>query len=203
MRVLFLLHQSCWAWVLPALHCRLGDHSADHHVAAAGALLLEGSPGRSPQTLARDLGPHCCQAAGLEGDAHRREQRGFRVGFARSRGRAGLPPAPRGWPSGLTRGLAGLTRLAQGKRHSWRSSRCEPARAHSWAARTSSCQRRRTKRGGVAGLRDACGYAFASLRDTANCDHQVLCQVLPSRVPLRAAETLRLGGAPAPPAAPP
>ena len=48
---------------------------------------------------------------------------------------------------------------------------------HSWAARTSSCQRRRTKRGGVAGLRDACVYAFASLRDIANCGNQVLYQV--------------------------
>ena len=85
---------------------------------------LEGSP----QALAGDLGPHCCQSAGLEGDGHRHEQRGFRVGFARSRDRSGLPSASRGWLSGLTRGLAGLTRLAQGKRHSWRSSRCEPAR---------------------------------------------------------------------------
>ena len=147
MRVLFL-HQS-WAWGLLALHCRLEVRYSDHHVDCWVYPLLEGSPGRSPQALARDLGPHCCQEAGLEGDAHRREQRGlrFRVGFARSRGR-GLPSASRGWLSGLTRGLAGLTRLAQGKRHSWRSSRCEPARAHSWAARTSSCQGRRTKRGG-------------------------------------------------------
>ena len=36
----------------------------------------------------------------------------------------------------------------------------------------------------------------------ARSGNQVLYQV-PSRVPLRAAETLRLGGAPAPPAAPP
>ena len=146
MRVLFL-HQS-WAWGLLALHCRLEVRYSDHHVDCWVYPLLEGSPGRSQRALARDLGPHCCQSAGLEGDGHRHEQRGFRVGFARSRGRAGLPSASRGWLSGLTRGLAGLTRLAQGKRHSWRSSCCEPARAHSWAARTSSCQGRRTKRGG-------------------------------------------------------
>ena len=36
----------------------------------------------------------------------------------------------------------------------------------------------------------------------ARSGNQVLYQV-PSRVPLKAAETLRLGGAPAPPAAPP
>ena len=72
-----------------------------------------------PQALAGDPWPHCCQAAGLED----RRQWGLRVGFARSRGR-GLPSASRGWQSGLTRGLAGLTR----KRHSWRSSCCEPAR---------------------------------------------------------------------------
>ena len=48
---------------------------------------------------------------------------------------------------------------------------------HSWAARTSSCQGRRTKREGVARLRNACVYAFASLRDIANCGDQVLYQV--------------------------
>ena len=126
MRVLFL-HQS-WAWGLLALHCRLEVRYSDHHVDCWVYPLLEGSPGRSPRALARDLGPHCCQSAGLEGDGHRHEQRGSRVGFAKSRGRAGRPSASRGWLSGLTRGLAGLTRLAQGKRHSWRSSCCEPAR---------------------------------------------------------------------------
>ena len=114
-----------WAWVPGTHHCRhqvLIAH--DHHV-EGGACPSPVEPLEGPPpALAGDPWPHCCQAAGLEG---RRRQRGFRVGFARSRGR-GLPSASRGWQSGLTRGLAGLTRLAQGKRHSWRSSCCEPAR---------------------------------------------------------------------------
>ena len=70
---------------------------------------------------------------------------------------------------------------------------------HNWAARTSSCQGRRTKREGVARLRNACVWAVALLRNS----HKWQSGPLPGDLIESSAETLGLGGAPAPLAAPP